>query len=133
MIRLGTAFSGIGAIEQALERMNLEHEILFAIDNGNIVIDINEDEELSKIKSMNTTKEKLEYANGLYKEKTRRTNFVEITYLENYKVKDNNFFYDVKLFDGEDFHKSLDLFVGGSPCQSFSMVGSRGGFEDTRG
>ncbi|WP_162151142.1 DNA cytosine methyltransferase [Haploplasma modicum] len=133
MIRLGTAFSGIGAIEQALERMNLEHEILFAIDNGNIVIDINEDEELSKIKSMNTIKEKLDYANGLYKKKTRRTNFVEITYLENYKVKDNNFFYDIKLFDGEDFHKSLDLFVGGSPCQSFSMVGSRGGFEDTRG
>ena len=56
MIRLGTAFSGIGAIEQALERMNLEHEILFAIDNGNIVIDINEDEELFKIKSMNTIK-----------------------------------------------------------------------------
>ena len=27
----------------------------------------------------------------------------------------------------------IDLFVGGSPCQSFSMVGKRKGLEDTRG
>jgi site-specific DNA-cytosine methylase len=33
-IRLGTVFSGIGAIEQALKRMNIEHDIIFACDNG---------------------------------------------------------------------------------------------------
>lgn len=133
MIKLGTAFSGIGAIEQALERMNLRHEIYFAIDNGNIEIDINEDDELLKIKQMKSIEEKRNYSNGLYKEHSRRTNFVEKTYLNNYKVIDDNYFYDVKLFDGEDFKNKIDLFVGGSPCQSFSMVGDRGGFEDTRG
>mgnify|MGYP000040196702 CR=1 FL=1 len=30
MIRLATAFSGIGAIEHALNRMGLENEIVFA-------------------------------------------------------------------------------------------------------
>ena len=36
MIRLGTLFSGIGAIEQALLRLGEEHSIIFACDNGEI-------------------------------------------------------------------------------------------------
>src|SRR5690554_1459202 len=99
MIKLGSAFSGIGSIEQALERMNLEHEILFAIDNGNIEIEYDERKELEKIRAMNSIEEKRLYNNNLYKNNSRKTNFVEISYLDNYKVKDNNFFYDIKLFD----------------------------------
>ena len=38
MIRLATVFSGIGAIEHALERMELDHEIVFACDNGDVDI-----------------------------------------------------------------------------------------------
>jgi len=34
MIRLGTVFSGIGAIEHALDRLDLPHDIVFACDNG---------------------------------------------------------------------------------------------------
>lgn len=36
MIRLGTVFSGIGAIEQALLRLGLEHTIVFGCDNGDM-------------------------------------------------------------------------------------------------
>ena len=36
MIKLATVFSGIGAIEHALDRMQLEHEIVFACDNGDV-------------------------------------------------------------------------------------------------
>lgn len=36
MIKLATVFSGIGAIEHALKRMGLPHEIVFACDNGDI-------------------------------------------------------------------------------------------------
>ena len=35
-LRVATVFSGIGAIEHALERMGVEHEIVFACDNSNI-------------------------------------------------------------------------------------------------
>lgn len=132
-LKLATAFSGIGAIEQALKRLNIEHNIVFACDNGDIIIDVDTDKELSKIKKMNSILEKREYVHQLYKEKSRKTNFVEIAYKGNYKIDNDNFFYDVKLLDGRDFKGQVDLFVGGSPCQSFSIAGARGGFEDTRG
>ena len=31
------------------------------------------------------------------------------------------------------YENNVDLFVGGSPCQSFSLVGKQRGLEDTRG
>lgn len=133
MIKLGTVFSGIGAIEQALIRMGIDHEIEFACDNGDIEIDVDYDKELKKIKKMNTIEEKRIYVENLYKSLSRKTNFVEQAYKANYTVNNNNFFYDVKLLDGRDFKNKIDLFVGGSPCQSFSIAGARGGFEDARG
>ncbi|MDD2391670.1 MAG: DNA cytosine methyltransferase [Bacilli bacterium] len=133
MLKLGTVFSGIGAIEQALKRMNIKHEVEFACDNGDIEIDVDYQNEIKKIKKMRSTIEKREYANNLYKVNSKKTNFVEQSYKANYKINNDNFFYDVKLLDGTDFNGKIDLFVGGSPCQSFSVIGSRGGFEDARG
>ena len=34
MLKLGTVFSGIGAVEHALERLGIQYEIEFACDNG---------------------------------------------------------------------------------------------------
>lgn len=131
MLKLGTVFSGIGAIEQALIRLNIEHEVEFACDNGDILIDVDYDKELKKIKKMSSIDEKRIYVENLYKTMSRRTNFVEQAYKANYNAK--QFFYDVKLLDGTDYKNKIDLFVGGSPCQSFSIAGARGGFEDARG
>ena len=33
-LRVGTLFSGIGAPEQALKRLGINYEIVFACDNG---------------------------------------------------------------------------------------------------
>ena len=133
MVRLATVFSGIGAIEQAFIQKRMENEIVFACDNGDIEIDLEYEKELEKIRKMKNIEQKKEYVENLYRSKSRKTNFVKISYDANYKVKDNNFFYDVKLLDGYDFKNKVDLFVGGSPCQSFSIAGARGGFEDARG
>lgn len=133
MLKLATVFSGIGAIEQALERLNIDYELEFACDNGNIEINIDYEKEFNKIRKMNSIKEKREYVDNLYRTNTRKNNFVKDAFLANYLVKDNNFFYDVKLLDGTDFKDKIDLFVGGSPCQSFSIAGSRNGFDDARG
>ena len=111
MIRLATAFSGIGAIEQAFERLDIDYELEFACDNGDIEIDVDSDKELKKIRKMKTIQEKREYVDNLYMANSRKHNFVKDAYLANYSVKDNNFFYDVKLLDGTDFKNQVDLFV----------------------
>ena len=35
-LHLATVFSGIGAIEHTLDRMNIPHDIIFACDNGDV-------------------------------------------------------------------------------------------------
>lgn len=47
-MRLATVFSGIGAIEQALRRLNIPYEIVFACDNGDVELSLLEGEELSE-------------------------------------------------------------------------------------
>lgn len=93
-IRLGTSFSGIGAIEYAFKRLGLKCEIQFAGD-----IDSN----------------------------------CKKTYFANYKIKEEQWHTDIHDFDAKPFRNKIDLFVGGAPCQAFSIVGDQRGFEDTRG
>ena len=44
MLNVATVFSGIGAFEQALKRLNIEYNILFACDNGERYLDLDKDE-----------------------------------------------------------------------------------------
>lgn len=64
-MKVATAFSGIGAFEQALIRLNIPHEILFACDNGNRIIDIDYDKEFETVKKLKTPREKKEYVDSL--------------------------------------------------------------------
>lgn len=93
-VRVATLFSGIGAIEHAIERLGLNHEIVFAGD-----IDP----------------------------------FVKKSYFANHKINEKNWHDDVTKFSAKKYKYKVDLLVGGSPCQSFSMVGKRAGLKDTRG
>lgn len=132
-IKIGTVFSGIGAFEQALEILNISHKIEFACDNGGILFeDIAKKEELENLSKINNPKEKLEFVESIYKKNKRRTNFVKKSYLANYNLNEENFYHDIR-FLGNHINKNIDILVGGSPCQSFSIAGQRGGFEDTRG
>ena len=94
IIRVGTLFSGIGAIEHALERLKLNKQIVFACDNDPAV---------------------------------------KKSYFENYNISDKHWHDDICELNAKKYKYKIDLLVGGSPCQSFSMVGKRGGLEDTRG
>ncbi|WP_276865222.1 DNA cytosine methyltransferase [Mediterranea massiliensis] len=93
-IRLGTVFSGIGAIEHAFQRLGLKHQIMFA---------------------------------GDIEPKCKQS------YFANYDINEENWFNDIREFDAKKYLNKVDFIVGGAPCQAFSMVGRRLGFEDARG
>lgn len=94
IVRLGTSFSGIGAIEYAFKRLHLNYEIQFAGD-----IDSN----------------------------------CKKAYFANYHISENQWHTDIHDFNAKPFRNKVDLFVGGAPCQAFSIVGEQRGFDDTRG
>lgn len=55
------------------------------------------------------------------------------SYFANYNITEKQWHSDIHNFDATKYLGEVDLFVGGAPCQAFSMVGKRKGFEDTRG
>lgn len=133
-IRLATVFSGIGSIEFSLKRMNIPHELVFACDNGERDIIYDEYEEKRKVFCLKNSYEKKKYVDNLYASHTSAKNYVKVSYLANYpEFDERRFFEDIRLLDGRDFKDKVDLFVGGSPCQSFSQVGLQLGLDDTRG
>ena len=93
-VRLGTLFSGIGAIEHSFQRLGLNFEIVFASDLD------------AKCKE---------------------------SYFANYHISEEDWYTDVREFDAKKYRNKVDIIVGGAPCQAFSMVGKRLGFEDARG
>lgn len=59
--------------------------------------------------------------------------FVKRSYFANYDITEENWHNDITQFDATKYKNKVDILVGGSPCQAFSMVGKRKGLEDTRG
>ena len=132
-IRLATVFSGIGAIEFALRRMGVDHEIVFACDNGDRLISYDIEKEREHVLSLDTPLQKKKYVDELYANNTKKKNYVKQSYLANYPLNNDRYYQDIILLDGRDYKGKVDLFVGGSPCQSFSSVGFQHGLEDARG
>lgn len=188
-LNIATIFSGIGSIEHALKRMNINHKIVFACDNGDVDVlskpikdktlenfeeelrtfknlcqpsnsillaeakNIEKSEEtiknkcerlsmlfekfntikiIQKLENIRCYKDKKTYVDKLYSKK-EKSNKVKQSYLANYNVSEKDFHWNVSFLDGTQYKNTVDLFVGGSPCQSFSLVGKQRGLEDTRG
>ena len=55
-LRLATVFSGIGAPEQALNKMNIPYDIVFACDNGERELQLTKEEIIEKATKKETVK-----------------------------------------------------------------------------
>lgn len=130
-LRIATVFSGIGAPEQALKKLKVKNTIVFACDNGEIEIKESVDEIKKAIKDMSPSQVN-DYVKNIYS-KTGKKNYVKQSYMANYSVKENDWHDDIRFLDGTPYKDKVDIIVGGSPCQSFSIIGKRAGLEDTRG
>lgn len=102
------------------ERLQMLHDKLFYLDTNN---------ELRQLASYD---ERKSYVDKLYEGKEKQ-NKVKQSYMANYKIDPKDFHWNVAFLDGKQYEGQVDLFVGGSPCQSFSLVGKQRGLEDTRG
>ena len=78
-----------------------------------------------------TSEERETYVNGLYEEKGN--NDIKDAFFANHDIKEQNWHTDIRFMDATKYKGQVDLYVGGSPCQSYSRSGKRLGLEDTRG
>ena len=128
MIKVATVFSGIGAFEQALIKKNIDHEIVFACDSGERYL---EDDLFNSLKDLDSS-EKKKFVDAAY-EQTKKTNYVKKSYFSNYNINGEQWHNDVRFLDTRNYKGKIDIFVGGSPCQSFSIIGKKAGLQDSRG
>lgn len=110
----------IKEIKLLSEKLSMLHEI------------INTESIRKKVFSYKSLKAQKKYVDNLY-EGHEGQNKVRQSYMANYDIDNDRFHWNVSFFDGKHFENKIDLFVGGSPCQSFSLVGKQRGLDDTRG
>ncbi len=130
-LQVATVFSGIGALEFALKRLGIPHDLVFACDNGEIEFYEDEQTIRTSISNISSLEERKKYIKSMIPQK--KINFVKKSYLSNYDIDENDFYADVRFLEGYEYKDKVDLFMGGSPCQSFTLLGYQKGLDEARG
>lgn len=100
-MKLATVFSGIGAIEQALHRMDIDYEIVFACDNGDVELNLLEGKDLDDYTRLKKLRSKKQLKNQ-----------ADIEHLEELGRKENQIAEDIRIqIQSMDNKKDKKLFV----------------------
>ena len=99
MIRIATVFSGIGAPEQALKQLGVDHKIVFACDNGERYLK-QTSEEIEQLIKDSPDKTVAQVVRELY-DATKKANNVKTSYFANYDISEENWHDDIRFLDGK--------------------------------
>lgn len=116
-------------IKAAIKKIDSLDDIFFEEESFNFKLRY---EEIAEAKNILTQEEVHNFVEEWYAT-TRTPNYVKKSYLANYQIENDAWYEDVRFLDGKQYNGSVDLFCGGSPCQSFSTYGKKKGLEDARG
>lgn len=108
MISVGSDFSGVGSFIQALQRLDIKHNEIFACD-----ID--------------------KYARQTYCLNFGTEEDYQLSLQKEANPKDFSFYFPYDVYEREIPKEPLDIYMTSPPCQSFSLAGKRKGEDDKRG
>ena len=106
-LKLATVFSGIGAIESALRYLNIEHEIVFACDNGERILSQSDEQIQDMLKGL-SEREKQIRIKELYAQ-TGKPNLVKETYFANYGIEEEQWYEDIRYLDAKSYRGMSSL------------------------
>jgi|SRR6478736_2043724 len=140
-LKVGTDFSGVGSFDQALQRIGVDYETVFACDmdkyaRHTYLLNFGTDADMELLKTKEVKKIDDIYYRGLVNTKLKPPTEEEWQF-----VKDNeervarlfSFYYPWNVYSRVIPEESLDVSVHTCPCQAFSLAGKRKGEEDRRG
>lgn len=153
MIKVGSDFSGVGAFNQALKRIGIDYEEVFAcesnyfarlvfIDNYGTKDDLHlAKSETHKIfcKGISAIQERdFKTLEGvllkMFSEcKTLEEKILDFKNKADDYAKSFSFYFPFDVYDRQIPIKSLDIYMTSPPCQAFSLAGKRKGEDDKRG
>lgn len=82
-MKLATVFSGIGGVEQALKRLGIEYNIVFACDNGDVNVDFLDGKDLERYNALKKLRSKKQL-----KDEADKNALAELSIKESKKVED---------------------------------------------
>ena len=138
-IKYASHFSGVGAFEQAMSRLNIPHKNIQACDPdyyARLVFIKNYGTSQDMILAM--SKEHKYYANEITKivygkSKLSESEQLMVRHEANEFAKKFSFYYPFNVYDADIPDQPVDIFSTSPPCQAFSVAGKRLGKDDDRG
>jgi DNA (cytosine-5)-methyltransferase 1 len=138
-ILVGSDCSGVGAFNQALNRLKLNYEEAFACDfdyyaRVTFIANYGTEDDLKLALSKEHKYHSDNVKRIVYENKTENTKEdIEMLNQANEFGKKFSFYYPFNMYERDIPQEPIDLYMSSIPCQAFSLAGKRLGKNDTKG
>ena len=139
MINVGSDFSGVGAFNQALDRLNINYKTVFACDwdkfaRKTYVLNYGNSDDIVIVNSKEhdfCCDEMIRFIEGkiILSKLAEERFFIRCEAL----ARSFSFYYPLNVYNRLIPENPLDIYMTSPPCQAFSLAGKRKGEKDKRG